>query len=165
MPLDMKIKVTQHALNGPDFSNPEKLTFIIVDDEYFIRNAVKRVITKQARLLKKNLVLSLIEASDGIECLSAIYSACKLQIKIDAIICDENMPFFSGSFTSKILQELLDLGKIPDIKMYISSAVTHTNIQALYSKIVKKIYSKPLDGKSVSEIIDKCLSEKVHSQV
>ena len=97
------------------------------------------------------------EASDGMECLLALYVAKNKKIRIDAIISDETMPFITGSHLSKIIDDLISKGSLSslsDIKMYISTALSHTNIHGMYSKIVRKIYSKPLDKNLIQEIID-----------
>lgn len=68
------------------------------------------------------------------------------------------MPFISGSLSSKIIDELVSKGSISDIKMVISTALSHTNIAGNYSKIVKKIYSKPLDKNLIQEILNSVIS-------
>ena len=131
----------------------KKYTVLIVDDEIFIRNAMKRVFSVEFKALNKNIELTIIEANDGIEGLLALYLASNKNIKIDCIISDETMPFISGSFFSKILSDLVSKGSLKDIKMFISTALNESSIKDNYSKSVKKIYSKPLDKNSVKEII------------
>jgi len=131
----------------------KKYTVLIVDDEIFIRNAMKRVFSVEFKALNKNIELTIIEANDGIEGLLALYLASNKNIKIDCIISDETMPFISGSFFSKILSDIVSKGSLKDIKMFISTALNETSIKDNYSKSVKKIYSKPLDKNSVKEII------------
>ena len=53
------------------------------------------------------------------ECLIALYIAKNKKIKIDAIISDETMPFISGSWSSKIIEELISKGSISSTKMFI----------------------------------------------
>jgi len=131
----------------------KKYTVLIVDDEIFIRNAMKRVFSVEFKALNKNIELTIIEANDGIEGLLALYLASNKNIKIDCIISDETMPFISGSFFSKILSDLVSKRSLKDIKMFISTSLNETSIKDNYSKSVKKIYSKPLDKNSVKEII------------
>ena len=116
----------------------KKYTIVIVDDEMFIRGAIKWVIVSNLKNCTKNINLDIIEASDGMECVLALYLAWKKKIKIDAIISDETMPFISGSYSSKIIEELTSKGSLSDVKMFISTAISHTNIKGIYSKVVNK---------------------------
>jgi len=131
----------------------KKYTFLIVDDEFFIRSSVKRVITSYLKSLNENINLETIEACDGVECIMALYIAKKKKLKIDAIISDETMPFISGSYSSKIIDELISKGSLNNIKMFVSTALSHTNISSYFSKVVKKIFSKPLDKTVIQEIL------------
>ncbi len=142
-------KFTYNASEGP----ASTYTFILVDDEFIIRSAMKRVISAHFKSSSNHVNLMIIEASDGIECLLANYLAKNLNIKIDAVISDENMPFISGGFSSKIIGDLISLGVLPDTKMFISSALCHTKVGETYSKIVRKIYSKPIDKNNARDII------------
>jgi len=51
-------------------------------------------------LLKKNSDINIvvIEASDGIECLAALYNADINSLKVCAVISDENMSYMNGNF-------------------------------------------------------------------
>ncbi len=130
----------------------KKLTILIVDDECMIRDSMKRVITKQFSELNGDLELRLIDACDGLECLVAIYLATQQNIRINAIISDETMPFLTGSYSSKIIKDVISKGYTNKIPMYICTALSHTNIRENYSDIVRKIYSKPIDKNCIKEI-------------
>ncbi len=106
-----------------------------------IRNAMKRVITAEVKSLSYHVNLMIVEACDGIECLVALYLACVNKITIDAIISDETMPFISGSYASKIINEIISDGKLEEVKMFVASALNHPGLKNNYSNIVKKIYS------------------------
>ena len=112
------------------------------------------MLTSNIKNSKKNITLRVIEACDGIECLLALYIAKSKKIRIDAIISDETMPFITGSHSSKIIDELISKEYLSDVKMFVSTALSHTNISGNYSKIVKRIYSKPLDKNFIQEILD-----------
>ena len=132
----------------------KKYTFIVVDDELFRRSAIKWVISSTLKSLNKNINVSIIEACDGMECILALYLAKNKKQKIDAIISDETMPFISGSFSSKIISDLISRESLINVTMFISTALSHTNISGSYSNIVKKIYSKPMDKQMIQEILD-----------
>ena len=131
----------------------KKYTILIVDDEYFIRSSVKRIITSYLKSLNENINLETIEACDGVECIMALYIAKNKKLKIDAIISDETMPCISGSHSSKIIDELISKGNISNVKMFVSTALSHTNINNNFSKVVMKIFSKPLDKTVIKEIL------------
>ncbi len=144
--MEIKLSSSYFTKNNIEESlNLKKIVILLVDDEFIIRNAMKRIIIKQFNELNDSIELCLIEACDGIECLLALYLANQENIKINAIISDENMPFISGSSSSNIIKDLISKGWLNKLHMYISSAVSHISIQDNYSEVVKKIYSKPID--------------------
>jgi len=140
------------------FSNGNKedeysvINLIIVDDEFLIRNSVKRVIFNQLKLIGKNVECKIIEACDGIECILALYVANTKNIRINGIISDETMTFISGSYCSKIIEHIVNDEKFAKVPMFISSALCNINIISKYSSIVQKVYSKPLDKTSALDI-------------
>jgi len=62
------------------------------------------------------------------------------------------MPYISGSYLSKIVYELVSKGPMNEIKMFISTSLVDANINN-YSKIIKKIYVKPIDKSSVKDLL------------
>ncbi len=68
---------------------------LVVDDEYMIRNAVKRVFSNHLKELKSNIELEILEACDGIECILALYLYTQRNGRVDIIISDET---FQGAF-------------------------------------------------------------------
>jgi len=141
--------------NGGD-KNTITMKIILVDDEFLIRNSVRRVITKHCESLKENIDLTIIDANDGIECLIALYIANKNQIGITTIISDENMAYMNGSASSKIIQDVIINGKFEDIPMFISTAVTNNDYKGNYSKMVKQIFPKPIDKRCIKDIFKVC---------
>jgi len=150
---EAKLTTSHFEFKGNSKDEKKKYVFLIVDDEAFIRSAVKRVITAEFKSLNQNIDLNIVEAADGIECLIALYLSKNMNIKIDAIISDETMPFISGSYCSKIINEVVSNGGLKNVNMFISTALSDTNIQNNYSKVVKKIFTKPIDRNSIKEII------------
>ncbi len=114
---------------------------------------MKRVITAEIKILSHHANLMIVEACDGIECLVALYLAYVNKITIDAIISDETMPFVSGSYASKIIDHIISEGKIEEVKMFVASALNHPGLKDNYSKVVKKIYAKPIDRKSIKDLL------------
>jgi len=153
---EMKLKTKCFtSLNGGE-KEAIKIVILIVDDEFMIRNANLRQLIKQCSEIKENINLTVVEADDGIECLSAMYLSIQNHIKINAIISDENMKYMNGSVCSKIMQEIIINGKFDDTPMFICSAISHTNMQSKFSRMVKQIYSKPFDKKDALEVLKQC---------
>ena len=82
----MKLKVFNFELNKNLEVTVEKYVFLVVDDETFIRSAVRRVIISELKLVNKYIDVMIIEANDGLECLLAINLLNKMNININAII-------------------------------------------------------------------------------
>jgi len=125
-----------------------------VDDESFIRKAVIRTMSGEFKALNVNIKLQIIEANNGLECILALYFANISNIKIDAIISDETMPFISGSYSSKIIKEMIEKGIFKNVKMFVSTSLSESNTKDIYSQIVNKVYSKPLEKTNAKEIIN-----------
>ena len=111
------------------------------------------MLSSQLKSSHEHIHLNIIEACDGIECILALYLAQQKKMRVDAIISDETMPFISGSFSSKIIAELVSNACLKDTKMFISTALSHTNISNNFSKIVRRIYSKPMDKTVMQDIL------------
>ena len=138
-----------------DLTKETKIVYaLIVDDEYMIRNAMKRLITNQLSK-EKNLEVVIIEANDGIECLLAIYLANINQIKIDFVITDENMNYINGTYSSEIIKTLIKSGKFQDIPIFMSTALGK-NIVDSKPHIINKVFSKPMDKNSIRELLMIC---------
>jgi len=146
----------QEYTNGNVDNEFINATFVIVDDEFMIRNSIKRVILRQLKELKKNIKCHIIEACDGLECIMALYIATTKQIKIDAVISDETMAYMNGSYSSKVLENLMKQGKFAKTPMFVSSALINIELKEVFSSIVVKIYSKPLDNTSVIDLLQRC---------
>jgi len=151
---EIKLQSNNFQYNKETEGEPQKYIFLIVDDEAMIRSAMKRVITNEFKSLSHNIDLTIIEANDGMECILAIYLARQMNLAIDGIISDETMPFISGSYCSKIILELISNGVIKDINMFISTSLTDSNLIENYSKVVKKIFPKPINKSNVRDLIN-----------
>jgi len=119
-----------------------------------IRNSIKRILNQQ--LKNKNVDLTIIEASDGVECIIAVYLAYSQNIKIDFIISDETMPYINGSYCTNILKNMISSSNNHEIPIFICSAVSASSNKNNYSSLVKKIYSKPIDNLSIIDLLSIC---------
>ena len=152
---EFDFNISSHCICKTKMLNKEKrgLKILIVDDEKMIRNAIKRIILKQLNLYYDNLEIDIIEALDGIEALSVIYLAKLHNVVIDFIISDENMPFISGSYFSHAFEYGIKQGFFTPIPIFIATALGNNFNLNIYSSIVRKVYSKPLDSQSILEIL------------
>ncbi len=149
-----------HIGSSKTYFARQKVNIIIVDDEKMIRKAMKRIFIKQFKENYENIDLLLIEASDGIEGVLALYLSNLQDIKIDAVISDENMKFISGGYSSHIIEYGINNGFIQDFPMFIVTALGQNYNFEKYSRVVKKVYSKPIEKFSVLEIIKMILTNK-----
>jgi len=113
-----------------------------------------RLLTSQ---LNKDYIteIYIIEANDGIECLQAVYLANLKQIKIDFIITDENMSYINGSYASDIIKTVIKNGKFQDVPIFIATAFGK-NFNEGKPSVIQKVFSKPMDKNSVSELLMNC---------
>lgn len=129
---------------------PKKITMIVVDDEKIIRQCTTKLIEKWVHewALTKglNTELTIIEASDGIECLYSVFCAIHNDFTIDYILTDDSMKYMCGSESAAILQSLINQKKFDEINVCVVSAydIGETKKRYQYS-CVKEVFSKPLN--------------------
>ncbi len=148
---NLSLKCSTHQINFGNLSSRRFIKILIVDDDYIIRNSINRILLKEIKERFVNVELLIIEATDGVETLLALYLAKIHNFKIDAIISDENMNFMSGSSSAKIVEGFVKNNSISDISFYIVSAID-TSQAGNYP--VKKIFSKPIDKRGIGEILN-----------
>jgi len=151
-----KFELKTSILYSPkkDVSKAKKrFVIIIVDDEYIIRNSMKRLFTSVLNDYY-NLEIVLIEANDGLECIFSVYLATLHQLQIDFVITDQNMNYMNGSCAAKIIKNLVQDKKIIDFPIFMSSAIGNNYENNL--SCIKKVYIKPLDKNNLKEILDIC---------
>jgi signal transduction histidine kinase len=119
---------------------------IVADDEGMTRKSTVRMITNYCKFEGKNI--NILEAGDGIECLSLYYDSIKKGEKIAMIISDQTMSFLNGSACAKILHDLNTDKGLQDVPFFILTAYERF---ALDSGI-KGSYTKPLMNKHIEEI-------------
>ena len=131
------------------------ITVLIADDEILIRNSMKRILIDYAT--KNSININIIEANDGIEILYHVYKTSIRKARrsfdskkkavranrIDFIISDENMLFYTGKQTAKKLVKLEKALNIKHIPFYLSSAYSFQCIKA-NGIIVDGVFHKPL---------------------
>ena len=65
------------------------------------------------------------------------------------------MPFMSGSHISKIISRISTKFNFTTTQMFIATGHLYANIEDNYSDVVKKIYNKPIDMKSIKDIFQR----------
>ena len=143
-----------NLIQSQELGKKKEVFAIIVDDEFLIRNAMKRLITTQLKD-NPNLEINIIEANDGIECIFAMYLANLNKIKINFIITDENMNYINGTNASEIIKNIIKNGKFGDVPIFMSTA-NLKNLTVAKPDIIKKVFSKPMDKKSMHELMASC---------
>jgi len=130
----------------------KRIVILLVDDEYIIRNSMKRLFSGTLKEFDVEIVF--IEANDGVESVLAVYLANINQVKIDFVVTDENMNFMNGSYASKIIKNLIQIKKLHDFPIFMSSAIGNNYIEG--TEDIKKVFSKPMDKNKIKEILLTC---------
>jgi hypothetical protein len=165
--LHLKLKTTRKFFEKKEKSTI-KISILIVDSESYFRKNIIRQVEDYFKRKNNSVDLIIVEACDGLECLTAIHLANNKKIFFDLIISEDPMNFISGRLCSHVLQELLYQNIISEIPMFISTDLRlNTPIQNLsddvkqsikqkYANIVKNVYGKPLDNVSFENIMKIC---------
>jgi PleD family two-component response regulator len=128
-----------------------KYSIIVVDDDIVIRQATIRLLSKTFK--EKKLNVKILEASDGIECLSIYYNYLKDGRTISFILSDETMVYMNGIYASQILENISNQHNIPHVPFYILSAYENLS-SGLVKETTDGIFTKPLRKSYIEEIIN-----------
>jgi signal transduction histidine kinase len=129
----------------------KELTIIVVDDEIITRQSTVRLLSKQ--LKEKSYDVTIVEASDGIECLYKYQLLYKEGKKIDFILSDETMDFINGSMSAEILRNMYFTKGLVPIPFFILSAYETLSYGDLMG--INLSFSKPLKKQNIDEILKK----------
>ena len=144
--------------NYSDQDYSREVTILIADDEVLIRNAMKRKIVNYAE--QKQINVTILEAGDGVEILYFIYQLILNSDdkgnnqKIDFIISDENMIYYTGRKTARKLRKLEELFNYKHIPFYLASAFPCQIKKQNNNPSVDGIFHKPLLDCDLKEIFD-----------
>ena len=139
-------------------SNSRELTILLADDEILIRNAMKRKILNYAE--HNNININILEVGDGVEILYFIYQLIlnsdtnNSNQKIDFIISDENMIYYSGRKTARKLRKLEKLYNYKHIPFFLASAIPFQINKQNNNSIVDGIFHKPLIDSDLEEMFN-----------
>ncbi|ONI39110.1 two-component system response regulator [Candidatus Epulonipiscium fishelsonii] len=123
------------------YSNPEDIVFLTVDDTQFMREFIKRI-------LKENGFEKVYEAENGLE---AIKQSGKL--KPDVIFLDITMPKLRGI---DAIQKILEVS--PKSKIIMCSAMSQQNVVVeAIKKGARDFVTKPIDPDRLLIAINKVL--------
>ena len=87
-------------------------TILVVEDNKHLRNSLIKKIKNVLNKLRKNKVINIIQANDGVETIKYVVDDQFNGNKIRLIFSDENMNFINGSVSLNILKGLNNNGKI-----------------------------------------------------
>jgi signal transduction histidine kinase len=135
-------------LNSHSITPESKHYIIVIDDEIVIRQATTRLLYKTFK--EKNLSVSILEASDGIECLSLYYNYIKEGKAISFILSDETMAYMNGSYTAQVLDTLSKTKNLLHVPFYILSAYENLSIGS--ADYIDCFFTKPLRKQHIEEI-------------
>jgi signal transduction histidine kinase len=135
--------------HGVSDTNKELLV-IIVDDEVITRQSTVRLLNQYLRGRPFNATI--VEASDGIECLYKYMLLYKEGKRIDFILSDESMEFMNGSICAEVLWNIYGIRKFPQVPFYILSAYESLNLSQLVG--ISGTFSKPMRKLNFDEIFN-----------
>jgi response regulator RpfG family c-di-GMP phosphodiesterase len=141
------------SLKSSNSPHPDCINIIVTDDEIFTRLSTVRTLKNIGNLL--NINLNILEAEDGVETTYLVYKAANMGIKISFIFSDECMNFMNGLRSSNIIKELIEKKGLAHIPFYLVTAYEGNLLDENCTKDVTKIFSKPLNKKSATDILEK----------
>jgi DNA-binding LytR/AlgR family response regulator len=143
---DLTLNMGSHVIPKGNFMN-----IIVADDEILNRQATVRIINSISKTL--DVKINIIEAEDGVETAYLVYKAATQGVKISMIFSDENMNFFSGTQSSKVVRDITNKKRIENIPFYLVTAYDNNFINILNVDGVTQILDKPLSKQKGQEII------------
>lgn len=137
LPADaQKTEAIQEASGPEDHSSGEGRLLLVVDDQLFIRETIKRTLEDRG--------YSVLTAQDGTEAL-AIYAGN--QDKIDMVITNVEMPFMDGPALCRALRKLN-----PDVRILVSSGhKQREKVQEIKSCGVDQFLAKPYTADQLAD--------------
>ena len=132
----------------------KKKRILIVDDNKYIRQAIKNLVRSSVEERKQTEDFEILEGNDGVDILKyVIYDQINNSIK--CILTDENMEYLNGSEAIKILRNLEKHNKIKYINITsITSFEDNYTINSITSAGADLIVGKPVTKKKLMEIFD-----------
>jgi signal transduction histidine kinase/CheY-like chemotaxis protein len=127
-------------------------TVIVVDDENVNRKSTIRLLLNYC--CKNGKYLKILEAGDGMECLSLYYQCFKAGENVIMIISDQSMAFLNGSEAAKLINRVNKEKGISNTPFFILTAYEEFTLQ----DGVKDTYTKPLTHNNIEKMFSSILS-------
>jgi CheY-like chemotaxis protein len=147
-PIKARLDISIHS----EDSKLDGYNIIVADDDIVIRQATIRLLRKAFK--EKNIKVKILEASDGIECLSIYYSYLKDGESIPFILSDETMLYMNGIYAAQVLEYIASHKNIAHVPFYILSAYENL-LSGSGKEAVDGIFSKPLRKQYIEKILNK----------
>jgi CheY-like chemotaxis protein len=129
------------------------LKIMICEDDYGIRNTIKRLFIRVSE--EKKISIELEESINGLECIYRIYKDYINGTKYDSVLLDENMPFMKGSNCMTILKNMYTEGSLNKIKIIsISSFDDQETMKFIKLQGCDDFMPKPHTREVVSKFLD-----------
>lgn len=140
-------------------ADKKEINIIMCDDEELTRKASIRILQKLIDLTTKlyNYKFNLLEANDGLECLSIFYLLKKFGKDIFCIISDESMSYMNGSECSVLLRKLENKNNLNLTPFYLISAYPKDTFIEYRNYSVTEIFNKPLKPHDILKIFESLL--------
>jgi len=141
--------------------NENSFIYIIIDDNLYIRNCLKRLLDVFFKNWKKKnpsekIDIEILEGADGIDALKYVIDP-NFSSRIKGIFIDENMEYLNGSEAVKIIRRFQNLNKIS--KLFQIATVTAFEDSITKSNIlsagVDEIYQKPIEKRHIEDFFKK----------
>lgn len=104
LPILISEKVNCFGVNGYLSVFNDKLKIMVVDDNKYIRQSVKNVISTIMKNNKKDF--EIVEGNDGVDIIEKLVKDQQRNSLIRCIVTDENMEYLNGSEAIKLLRDL-----------------------------------------------------------
>ena len=141
-------KNSKKSLFSNELSSTKQITIILADDDTLNRKSSLRIL--QTIFNKFRLEYKIIEADDGLDCISKINECFKKDLFINMIICDESMTYFNGTDVAATLLKIKNKN-IDSIPFYLLTS--YVDFESEYIKR-DKIITKPLTELSCKKMIE-----------
>lgn len=139
--------------------NSDALAFLVIDDNLYIRESVRRLLQMSLKnLLKKDLVkkdFQIFEGADGIDALKLLIDPV-IGSRVRGMFIDENMEYLNGSETIRIVRKFQSLNKIQKFNIATVTAFEDSVTRSVILQAgVDEILPKPLSKNNVEDFFKK----------
>ncbi len=136
-----------------------KMKILIADDSLFVRNPVVNLFVKVLKFKGLYPSYDIVQCNDGFDVIKEVINDQKDK-RIKLILSDNEMEFFNGGETLKILKNLYRNRRISQLPYSIcfTADTTQINVDSLLALGFNKVIDKEIKTKDVESIIDNLIA-------